>query len=65
MSLPPIYLSRVSLVKTTTTIDAQKTVALVSKVNINFSMDYAFIIDKVVHSGSSDSMDINWSISLF
>ncbi|KAI9234041.1 MAG: mitochondrial-associated sphingomyelin phosphodiesterase-domain-containing protein [Podila humilis] len=38
MSLPPIYLSRVSLVKTTTTIDAQKTVALVSKVNINFNM---------------------------
>ncbi|KAG0019560.1 hypothetical protein BGZ81_009685 [Podila clonocystis] len=37
-SLPPIYLSRVSLVKTTTTIDAQKTMALVSKVNINFNM---------------------------
>lgn len=44
MSLPPIYLSRVSLVKTTTTIDAQKTVALVSKVNINFSMNDTFRI---------------------
>ncbi|KAF9398943.1 hypothetical protein BGZ94_005855, partial [Podila epigama] len=38
LSLPPIYLSRVSLIKTTTAIDAQKTVALVTKVNINFNM---------------------------
>ncbi|KAG0239025.1 sphingomyelin phosphodiesterase 4, neutral membrane (neutral sphingomyelinase-3) [Mortierella sp. GBA43] len=38
LTLPPIYLSRVNLVKTTTSTGAQKPVAQITKVNLNFNM---------------------------
>ncbi|KAF9940078.1 sphingomyelin phosphodiesterase 4, neutral membrane (neutral sphingomyelinase-3) [Modicella reniformis] len=38
LALPPIYLSRVNLVKTTAPVGAQKTMAQITKVNLNFNM---------------------------
>ncbi|KAF9182648.1 hypothetical protein BGZ51_008969 [Haplosporangium sp. Z 767] len=58
LGLPPIYLSRVNLVKTTVTIGAQKTVTQVTKVNLNFNMLEYFLF-YFAYALTLDDDDVN------
>ncbi|KAG0309669.1 hypothetical protein BGZ98_009989 [Dissophora globulifera] len=58
LSLPPIYLSRVNLVKTTTTVGNQKSVTQISKVNLNFNMLEYFLF-YFAYALTLDDDDIN------
>ncbi|KAG0262943.1 sphingomyelin phosphodiesterase 4, neutral membrane (neutral sphingomyelinase-3) [Mortierella polycephala] len=58
LGLPPIYLSRVNLVKTTATIGTQKTITQVTKVNLNFNMLEYFLF-YFAYALTLDDDDVN------
>ncbi|KAF8930555.1 sphingomyelin phosphodiesterase 4, neutral membrane (neutral sphingomyelinase-3) [Dissophora ornata] len=58
LTLPPIYLSRVNLVKTTAPVGTQKTMTQITKVNLNFNMLEYFLF-YFAYALTLDDDDVN------
>ncbi|KAF9920149.1 hypothetical protein FBU30_010055 [Linnemannia zychae] len=58
-NLPPIYLTRVNLVKTTAPVGAQKTMTTITKVNLNFNMLEYFLF-YFAYALTLDDDDVNF-----
>ncbi|KAG0375316.1 sphingomyelin phosphodiesterase 4, neutral membrane (neutral sphingomyelinase-3) [Mortierella sp. AD032] len=59
LNLPPIYLTRVNLVKTAAPVGAQKTMTTITKVNINFNMLEYFLF-YFAYALTLDDDDVNF-----